>query len=343
LSSFIGVAGLAVAVGCVAEDAAQIDVFTQPITGGTPTTGDLGVVALLAGGQPLCTGTLISARVVVTAGHCIGPSTEVFFGSAPPTGETIAIAEQIAHPEFDISNLTNDIGLLLLADEAPPAATPWPLVRRPLDQSFVGAPLRLVGFGRTSSTDVEPTQKREGTSVIAEVEEARFRFGPSPSQTCSGDSGGPAFLTIDGQEQLGGVTSSGDPQCAERAFETRVDIHAQTFIAETAENSATLGDDCLYDAQCTTGRCFADETGAFCSITCGDDNDCPDLMFCRGGDGVCEPVPASRVTSGCSATGGDAGWAAALLALFAIAIMPSAARRRRSGRRKQLPVRAARR
>lgn len=314
------------ATACAAQEVASVDSSARGITNGTNDDADLGVVALLSGGRAVCTGTLISPRVVATAGHCIGPADSIFIGSEPDTGlgTEIPIADQRAHPGFDLSTLENDIGLLLLSDEAPPEATPWPLVRRPIDESFVDQPLRLVGFGRTGAIDTEPPRKREGTSVIAEVLEARFRFGPTPSQTCSGDSGGPAFMTIDGQEQLGGVTSSGDPACAERAFDTRIDIHVLDFIdpflRETAENSASFGDDCVYDAQCTTGRCFANDTGRFCSISCSDDGDCPAAMFCgSGGDAVCEPLPAARATSGCSTSSRGAGQMA-LLALALVAL-----------------------
>src|SRR5436190_1819679 len=83
-----------------------------------------------------------------------------------------------------------------------------------LAASGAGIALRLVGFGRTGATDTSAPRKREGTSLIASLAANDFAFAPSPSQTCEGDSGGPAFATLDGAERVVGVTSSGDPQCA---------------------------------------------------------------------------------------------------------------------------------
>src|SRR5713101_5621899 len=77
---------LGLSMMCAAcEPETALDHQTLEVTHGTEDDGDPGVVALRRGGAVVCTGTLISARVVVTAGHCVVPRKpdSVVFGAAP--------------------------------------------------------------------------------------------------------------------------------------------------------------------------------------------------------------------------------------------------------------------
>ena len=52
---------------------------------------------------------------------------------------------------------------------------------------------------------------------------------------CSGDSGGPSFVNIDGVDKVVGITSFGDRDCAQFGVDQRTDdTDVQTFLRETA-------------------------------------------------------------------------------------------------------------
>ena len=285
--------------------------LTGAITNGSPDDGDPGVVALLQGSTLVCTATLLSARLVVTAAHCLpdGAMPTAYFGGAPGDGgPTVAMAAVWRHPAFDAATLTNDVALGLLADDAPAGATPWPLPPAPLDDSAVGSGLRLVGFGLTAAGDTAPPQKRAGTTTLASLTATELTFAPSPSQTCEGDSGGPAFATLGGVEAIVGVTSSGDPGCAVMARDVRVDAYAGSFIAPvlaaTAAGAAGAGERCWYAGNCAAdaGECapaLDDATLSFCAPACA--GGCPAGLSClAGGDGraLCRHAPPSPGAAG---------------------------------------------
>jgi MYXO-CTERM domain-containing protein len=187
-----------------------------------------------------CTGVLIAKNVVATAAHCVSPSPpdQVFFGAKPSSkrGTFIAVSDHRAHPDFDEDTLANDIAVVGLAARAPVAAVP--VLVEALDTSWVGRPLRLVGFGAPASGAENDLHKRSGATTIERLGDADFVFRPGPSQTCNGDSGGPAFATVGDREVVVGLASSGDASCRTYGRDVRVDTYA-TFLASYAEAYST--------------------------------------------------------------------------------------------------------
>jgi hypothetical protein len=134
--------------------------------------------------------------------------------------------------------------------------------------------------------------KREGVATLTEYTESKFTFHASPSQTCSGDSGGPAFVSLDGKEYLGGISSSGDPGCNQFARSMRVDVYVadfiRPFIEATGVAAAHFGERCHYAENCASGLCAAAEDDwriQYCSVRCASDADCPRPTRCRTGAG----------------------------------------------------------
>lgn len=315
--------GVAAAALCGCETLAD-DLATNrsPITNGTATTGDPSVVALVRRGSStaFCTGTVISSRLVLTAGHCIASDfpdqLQIFVGSdlAMPAGRYIGAEHVEIAPGFDRAALVNDVALIVLAE--PSAVAPVPLSDRPFDATFYGRGIRIVGFGSLGGGGPsELTLKREGMSTIAEFEDTTFLFHPDPSQTCTGDSGGPAFSTLDDVEYLVGITRSGDPACAEFARDTRVDPFVgrfiAPFIAATTEGAAEAGDICYYGANCTSQLCRRAPDDArirYCTRACQSTKDCPLGMTCESSaDGMqCQlPTPTPTARGAACATDDD--------------------------------------
>lgn len=244
----MAIVALFAGAGCAADveggEAEKVGTARSAITSGEDDTGDTAVVALLTKGDVHCTGFLVTKNVVVTAAHCLSPilPDEVFFGTRPgKKGTTIKVKATLAHPDYDEDSLENDIGLVALESDGP--AEPLVVRAAPFDQSFKGKPLRIVGFGATGSSE-EGMRKREGSSIVASFASGTFRLKGTPSQTCLGDSGGPAFAPkASGEgESVIGIASSGDSDCKEYATHTRIDVHFK-FIQDFAKKYAAPAED----------------------------------------------------------------------------------------------------
>ena len=230
--------------GCTGA-AAGPGALEQEIIGGTTDTADSAVVLLymtIPGqqGGSLCTGEVISPHVVLTAAHCTGgedptvtnATWRVYPGpdfSKATAADLLAVKEAHYNPKFDVNNLPNgnDVGVAILANALPATVVPLPFNRTSMDSGFDGQPVRFVGYGLdNAAAQTGAGVKRTTTTTLSDHTALLVHFADGTHETCNGDSGGPAFMTLGGRETIVGLTSYGDVNCNMGGYDTRVDAMA---------------------------------------------------------------------------------------------------------------------
>jgi V8-like Glu-specific endopeptidase len=286
----------------------------QPIIGGAPVgTGDPEVYGLMLvdgnfGG--ICTATLIGAKTLLTAAHCVEVS-QIYatnlsdLYSAPETS-FIAAKSWRQHPKYDSNDTANgyDIALIELAKTVPVKPKQWNLSSI---TGLVGKPVRLVGYGvrddRTSDG-----KKYEVAQKINDLDSLLIEFNQSNGKGgCFGDSGGPAFHTFpDGTERVIGVTSFGEDMCQYNSYYTRVDTFASFITQWMSEKEAPT---CERDGLCKATGCATPDLDCLCpadgtcNATCPDPAEDPDCDSNCIDNGVCATGSCATPDPDCKAPG----------------------------------------
>ena len=171
-------------------------------------------------GQDLGDGTLISDEWVLTAAHVASvlfepqESQHVYFD-----GKSRKILEIIIHPQY--SSIHNHDIALIRIETAPVKFSPSPIYTK-LDET--GKDIVIVGHGYAKAGDSRAWEHKDGIKRAATNKIERttsnqiifnFSHPDSPDATSlegtagPGDSGGPAFLKMDGTHYVAGVSSAG--------------------------------------------------------------------------------------------------------------------------------------
>jgi MYXO-CTERM domain-containing protein len=185
----------------------------------------------------ICTGTVIDRTTVLTAAHCVEDGVashyDVAGGTDPFNGaDWVRGADDvIEHPNYDPNDFgVHDIGIILLSSAAP--VDPIRYQRDPDSSIYdVGRSVEAIGYGITSEAGNGSGVKRKVTMPIEQVASDAYAYGGPTKNICSGDSGGPDIVIIDGQEVAIGVHSYGDVDCLSLGVSVRTDDN-DSFIAQ---------------------------------------------------------------------------------------------------------------
>lgn len=296
-----------------------------------------------------CSGALVAPRVVLTAAHCIVPANAgetfkdfiVYFGNEPQnakTEEVFDVVKAIAHPSYSPKVHGDfDVGIMML-DRDVKGIKPARMARTLGD--LMGQTVTHVGWGTGLSNNANDKsgggEKRTIDLPITGMDDRLLQTGNGKSGICNGDSGGPAFVTVDGEEVVVGVHSFIDDNetCLGNGFSARVDRYVDFFRPLVGRAFVDLlsgakglqppkykapsggGGECCLNGQCfmcpskeSLDRCIGiDLDGCFSS--CGQDPSClaacgnaladveHDPSGCGGGDDFA--VPTNDGTTGCS-------------------------------------------
>lgn len=217
---------------------------------------------------PICSGTLIAPNVFLTAGHCtlfytqdLAPEGDVAYVSLDPSipfgsltsnrTNLLPVAHVVTNPNYNVSQSdSGDIGVLILERNVrgvTPATLPAcglldqlvaqnGLKTATFTNAGYGLQNRVVGGGVPFFQDLNPIPRMFSFSSFNSLNGGYLRLSQNPSTgnggTCFGDSGGPNFLTVNGQQLIVAITISGDSVCRSTNVDYRLDtVSAQGFLA----------------------------------------------------------------------------------------------------------------
>ena len=269
---FLFVIGFALIIGVLLSTPRRAKAITYGFIDSTNTYSNVGAFIVKSGntGQifPICSGTMITSNVFLTASHCTifftqelaprGFTAYVSLDQTIPFGDLtsgatnlLAVSHVVTNPNYSQRQSdSGDIGVLILQSSVQgvtPATLPTcglldelafqnGLKNAVFTPVGYGVQNRVVGGGVPFFQDMNPIPRMFAFSSFNALNNGYIRLSQNPSTgnggTCFGVSGGPNFLNVSGQQILAAVTITGDTVCRSTNVDYRTDnASAQAFFA----------------------------------------------------------------------------------------------------------------
>lgn len=300
---------------------------TSTIVGGEPAEpGQSRWIASLQSGGHFCGASLVAARWVATAAHCVqgekAGGLTVWVGGhdlrRPGEGQTAKVKEIFVHPSYDDRTLRNDIALLELEKAISPSIAPAVLANAPQTQQLAkpGSLATVSGWGALSENGRSPNRlhqvrlpivsKAECNSPAAydgEILGSQICAGlrQGGKDACQGDSGGPLWVRKADKDFLVGIVSWGEGCAQPRRYGVYTRVAAFKKWAEARMGGGGDPDptqsgpdpDPQPGASCR-GHCGANAGSCWCDAECAALGDC-----CSDIEDFCEDSPSACTVKVC--------------------------------------------
>lgn len=202
------------------------------IVNGTKHYGHPSVVQLRHGGS-LCTATLIGQKTALTAAHCVKPGDTHYL---VVDGLWQLASSYKRHESYTTTGHDNDIALVFLGASIGVA----PSRVSTLSPGY-GQAITMVGYGKTGEGATDSGIKRIASTTLSSKTSTRLKyFTKGLGNICNGDSGGPSFASIEGQEVQVGVHSLKYGKCGDGGADVRVDAY-KDWIVKHSNGDVLLG------------------------------------------------------------------------------------------------------
>lgn len=213
--------------GCVSES----DLMKSGIVGGQKVANadvdSKKVVLLFAQDDEektsICTATPIAPNVLLTAAHCISKKHFVVFNSSISCESGFsakqhigAVYTAIKHQDWDENskseaNTAKDVAIVILQSNIP-SSYRVSKIADPAQVDFASGAIRFIGYGvvdyKAGGSGILRKTEIPVSKAVADVTNNVVRIDQSNGHgVCSGDSGGPSLVKVNGQEQILGVNS----------------------------------------------------------------------------------------------------------------------------------------
>jgi len=151
-----------------------------------------------------CTGTVIAARAILTAAHCLQGqvgSINVFLG----TGAQQVTSSFASHPLWrDSSTTAYDVGVLTMPADI--GRTPVPLLLS--RDARVGETAIVTGWGKDAIGALATLRAGSATLTAVSALTLQTTYTTTAGSVCQGDSGGPILIQEGGTWSVAGVISA---------------------------------------------------------------------------------------------------------------------------------------